>query len=97
MHRSHTLIAAENAPRLLSTLCAGCPLQGGASCALMRGCARLPDGLCSMLACGGSLHLLCESETEDALHRTEAAVAARLRASLGEIGEIGEIGWNAAA
>lgn len=95
MFRSHTLIAADDAQRLLCTLCVDCPLQGGAGCALMRGCARFSDGLCSMLACGGSLHLLCESETPDALKRTEAAIAARVRASLG--GELGEIGWNRAA
>ena len=87
MHRSHTLIAADNAQRLLSALCAGCPHQGSSGCALMRGCARLPDGLCSMLACGGSLHLLCESETADALKRTEAAIAARLASVVGGISQ----------
>lgn len=81
MVRSHTMIAAPNAQGLLSNLCGNCPLHGTPACAAIRGCARLPDGLCSMLACGGSLHLLCESETPDALHRIEAAIAARLAAA----------------
>lgn len=83
MLRSHALIAAPGAERALARLCRSCAAFGTARCHGMRGCADLPSGHCSMIACGGSLHLLCESPDAEALRRTEAEIATHLADTLG--------------
>lgn len=94
MLRTHALILAPGADHAMARLCRSCAAFGTARCHGMRGCADLPSGRCSMIACGGSLHLLCESPDAAALARTQEEIAAHLSEALGT--EIAPPEWHAA-
>lgn len=92
--RSHALIAVPGAAAALDRLCRACAAAGTVTCEGSRGCARLPWGRCSLIGCGESLHLLCESPDAQALERIESEIAGHLADCLGDGAPAPE--WRAA-